>query len=167
VEIARDCCIAGATNTTLAERFGVSRTTIDNWIATIPDFSDAVKAGREIADETIVSALFARAKGMERKATRVFCPNGQPVTVEYIDQVLPDVRACIFWLRNRRPQEWRENRPAVEEAAEGMTWEEFDEAGRRAARMRELSPGPSNSPTARGTADADLVAAADRLRVNL
>jgi hypothetical protein len=161
--IARDCCIAGATNAALAERFAVSRTTIDNWIATIADFRDAVAGGREIADEAIVSALYARARGMERKATRVFCPNGQPVTVEYVEQVLPDVRACIFWLRNRRPQEWRESRPAVVEAAEGMTWEEFDEIGRRTARVDNAS----NAAAAHGSPDADLVSAAERLRVNL
>ena len=84
-EMARNACVMGATNATLAERFAVSRTTIDNWIDTIPDFSDAVKRGREIADEAIVSALYARAKGMERKLTKAFCHDGEPVTVDYTE----------------------------------------------------------------------------------
>jgi hypothetical protein len=45
-EIALKACILGATNETLAERFKVSRRTIDSWIATIPEFSDAVRRGR-------------------------------------------------------------------------------------------------------------------------
>ena len=39
-EIARHACMLGASNETLAERFEVSRRTIDNWIATITEFGD-------------------------------------------------------------------------------------------------------------------------------
>ena len=34
-------------------------------------------------------------------------------------QLPPDVRACFFWPRNRRPWQWRENRPLVEEEDDG------------------------------------------------
>ena len=110
-EIARDCCAAGATNETLAERFTVSRRTVDRWIEGIPDFRDAVSDGRGIANGKVVSALFARAIGLEHKMVKVSCHNGQPVTATYTVEVLPDVRACMFWLRNRLPEQWRENRP--------------------------------------------------------
>src|SRR5262245_57541439 len=96
-QIAHACCMMGATNATLAARFEVSRTTIDNWIATIPDFGDAVRKGREVADGAVVSALYARATGTQRTMTRVFCHKGEPVTVSYALELPPDVRACIFW----------------------------------------------------------------------
>jgi hypothetical protein len=112
------CLHARAANEALAERFEVSPRTIDNWIATIPEFNDALRKGRQVADESVVSALFARVAGMERKMTGAFCHNGQPVTASYTVQLPPDVRACIFWLRNRRPQQWREDRPLVDEADE-------------------------------------------------
>jgi hypothetical protein len=121
-EIARYTCMLGATNEVLAERFEVSRRTIDNWIATIPEFSDAVRQGRQAADEAVVSALFARATGMEQQMTKVFCHRGQPVTATYTQQLPPDVRACIFWLRNRRPWQWRENRPFVHEKEDDPDW---------------------------------------------
>jgi hypothetical protein len=76
--------------------------------------------------------------------------------------VLPDVRACIFWLRNRQPQEWRENRSAVDEAGPSITWEDLEEASRRAAR-RHTPPEVGE----RNPADASLAATAERLRVNL
>jgi transposase-like protein len=66
-EIVRHACVLGATNQTLAERFEVSRRTVDNWIATIPEFSDAVRRGHQVADETVISALFACATGMEQR----------------------------------------------------------------------------------------------------
>jgi hypothetical protein len=122
----------GATNDALAERFEVCRRTIDNWIATIPDFSSAVRQGREVADESVISALFARATGMEQKVTKVFCHRGQPVTANYTVQLPPDVRACIFWLRNRRPEQWRENRPLVEEEDNGDWVSELEAASERA-----------------------------------
>jgi len=55
-EIVRHACVLGATNQTLAERFEVSRCTADNWIATIPEFGDAVRRGHQVADETVISA---------------------------------------------------------------------------------------------------------------
>jgi hypothetical protein len=114
-EIARNACMLGATNEALAERFEVCRRTVDNWIATIPEFSGAVRQGRQVADEVVIGALFARATGMEQKMTKVFCYRGQPVTANYTVQLPPHVPACFFWLRNRRPWQWRENRPLVAE----------------------------------------------------
>ncbi len=131
-EIARHTCMLGATNEALAGRFEVCRRTIDNWIATIPEFSNAVRYGREVADEAVISALFARATGMEQKMTKVFCHRGQPVTANYTVQLPPDVRACFFWLRNRRPWQWRENRPLVEEEDDGDWVSELEAASERA-----------------------------------
>jgi hypothetical protein len=57
-EIARHACMLGGTNETLAERFEVSRRTVDTWIATLPAFRN----GRQVADKSVVSPLFARGR---------------------------------------------------------------------------------------------------------
>ena len=139
-EIARHACMLGATNETLAERFEVCRRTIDNWIATIPEFSDAVRQGREVADEAVVSALFARATGMEQKMTKVFCHRGQPVTANYTVQLPPDVRACIFWLRNRRPEAVARE-PAVRRRG-GEDDDDWVRGSKPAPNKRALTPSP-------------------------
>jgi hypothetical protein len=75
------------------------------------------------------------------------------------------VRACIFWLRNRRPEEWRENRPIIDEAAEADRWRELEEACARAG-----IPGPAEEARARADrsdSGADLLGAAERLHVHL
>jgi hypothetical protein len=51
---------------------------------------------------------------MEQKMTKVFCHRGQPVVANYTVRLPPEVGACMFWLRNRRPGQWRENRPIVD-----------------------------------------------------
>jgi hypothetical protein len=163
-DIARLACMLGATNDDLAERFEVSPRTVDNWIATIPEFGDAVRQGRQVADESVVSALFARATGMERKVTKAFCHKGQPITVSYTVALPPDVRACMFWLRNRRPQQWRENRPP-EDARAVLDFGELEQTSRRAV-LADIDEG-SGANDNRDEIDAALLNAADRLQVNL
>jgi hypothetical protein len=176
-EIARYACMLGATNETLAARFEVCRRTIDSWIATIPEFSIAVRQGREGADEAVISALFSRATGMEQKMTKVFCHRGQPVTANYTVQLPPDVRACIFWLRNRRPEEWRENRPLVEEEDDPNWVSELEAASERvrlaavaerAARSAAEGPAlPVPSEAEGSEAERAVRSAAERLHVHL
>jgi hypothetical protein len=163
-EIARQACMLGATNDALAERFEVCRRTIDNWIATIPDFSDAVRQGREVADEAVVSALFARATGLEQKMTKVFCHRGQPVTANYTVQLQPDVRACIFWLRNRRPDQWRESRPLIEEEDDDAWVHALDAVSER-ERLAAIAEGPRATPV-RSEAEDAVLSAAERLQVH-
>ena len=152
-EAARSLCAMGAINETLAARFEVSRSTIDRWIAAIPEFREAVLQGREAADGAVVSALFARATGMQRKMTRVFCHNGQPITVDYMVELPPDVRACMFWLRNRQPRQWRESRPPADAGAD-VDVSEPAESGRSA--QGEVVEGAAATED-QGEADAALL----------
>jgi hypothetical protein len=40
---------------------------------------------------------------------KIFCDkNGKVTRVPYVEHVPPDVTACIFWLENRKPNEWRD-----------------------------------------------------------
>lgn len=50
--------------------------------------------------------------GYSHEAVKIFMPSGAsaPVYAPYVEHVPPDVTACIFWLKNRRPQEWRDQR---------------------------------------------------------
>ena len=171
-EIARHACMLGASNETLAERFEVSRRTIDNWITAIPEFGDAVRHGRQVADESVVAALYARATGMERKSIKVVEGDGGPVTTTHTVQALPDVRACIFWLRNRRPEQWRENRPPADDYDDGRDLAvELEEAEERVRRWEfedraKIGPALSEAEEAAHTeADAALRGHVDRLQV--
>jgi hypothetical protein len=126
-ELARKFCMLGATNDDLADCFEVSRSTIDGWIATIPEFAEGVRQGRDEADAAVVEKLYSRAMGYSCETKKVLLCRGEPVTVPHTVHYPPDIRACIFWLRNRRPRHWLEKaEPAREEEVE----EELDFARR-------------------------------------
>ena len=108
-EQARKLCALGAKDTEIADFFKVSEATLNNWKNDYPEFLESLKEGKRIFDnETVVNSLLHRAIGYTAKETKVFMNNGEPVTVEVDKHYPPDVTACIFWLKNRLPDEWRD-----------------------------------------------------------
>src|SRR5258705_148728 len=101
-DLAHDCCLLDASSLELADFFGVTSRTIDNWIATHPDFAKAVQQGRAVADAVIARSLFDRAKGFSHKVTRTPLYQGEERTITNTVEYPPDTLACMFWLRNRR-----------------------------------------------------------------
>ncbi len=128
--------MVGATNRDLAERFGVARSTIDHWIATIPEFGEAVRTGRECADISVVKSLFNRALGFRRTAEKVFHYRGEIRTATYNVHVDADVRACIFWLRNRQRRYWLERAEPDDEEDDEAWQAELDQAAERVRRAK-------------------------------
>lgn len=115
-KLAKKFCLLSATNEKLAECFEVSGPTIDKWIREIPEFSCAVKEGREIADAEIASALYHRARGYKCKETKIATNDGMITDTKEVDKHYPpDTRAAQFWLMNR--QNWRLTQ-AVEHSGE-------------------------------------------------
>ena len=101
-------CLLGATDEQLANFFEVTVQTINKWKRQFPDFRLALKEGKEGADAQIAKALFHRALGYNHKAQKIMQYEGSPVIVDYIEQYPPDTTAGIFWLKNRRPDLWRD-----------------------------------------------------------
>ena len=118
-ELACKFCLLGATNEDLAGLFDVAVRTVDNWIATIPEFAAAVKQGRDVADAAVVQSLHSRATGYSYETEKIFHYRGEVRKVLHTVRCPPDTTACMFWLRNRRPQHWLEKAEPREE-------EEFD-----------------------------------------
>jgi hypothetical protein len=111
-EQARKLCRLGATDSDVADFFGIGTTTFYRWRKDHPDFAAAVTEGKHVCDHQVEQALYRRAVGFEYEAVRVFMPAGAKaaVLVRYPVQVLPDVGAAQHWLRFRRPKEWTERR---------------------------------------------------------
>lgn len=109
-EQARKLCMLGAIDEQLADFFEVSRRTLDSWKIKHPEFLRSLKEGKSIADANVASSLYHRAVGYSHKAVKIFgdVKTGDDLVVEYTERYAPDTTACIFWLKNRRPDLWRD-----------------------------------------------------------
>jgi hypothetical protein len=132
-ELARNYCLLGATNEDLGVFFDVTSRTIDNWIAAHPEFATAVREAKALADARVARCLYQRAVGHEHKIERTTWHLGKQRTFEDRLYYPPDVRACIFWLRNRQPQYWRGRAWAPEDDRDDLI-AALDAAGERAGR---------------------------------
>lgn len=103
-------CRLGATDKDLANFFEVDEATINRWKQTHPEFCESLKDGKAIADAEVAEKLFRRATGYEHKAVKIVADakTGAEHQVEYVERYPPDTTACIFWLKNRRPDLWRD-----------------------------------------------------------
>lgn len=107
---AADLCARGATDMELADFFEVSVRTIYRWKAEHQEFCQAIAVAKDIADERVERSLYNRAVGYSHDAVKIFMPAGAnaPVYAPYVEHVAPETGAAMFWLKNRRPEKWRE-----------------------------------------------------------
>lgn len=107
---AKRLCQIGATDADLAVFFEVEVRTIQRWKHEHPEFCHSLKAGKTDADDRVERSLYHRAVGYVQPAVKIFMPAGAdaPVYAPFEEQVAPDTTAAIFWLKNRRPEQWRD-----------------------------------------------------------
>ena len=107
---AEKLCALGATDEDLADFFQVSIRTINNWKSEHPEFLQSLKGGKDTADDRVERSLYQRAVGYRQDAVKIFMPASasEPVYAPYVENVVPDTTAAIFWLKNRKPDQWRD-----------------------------------------------------------
>lgn len=108
VEQARKLCELGLTDEELAKFFEVHVATIYRWQAQFPEFCEALKVGKAPADDRVERSLYHKAVGYTFESEKIFNYQGEIVRAKTIEHVPPDTTAAIFWLKNRRKEEWRD-----------------------------------------------------------
>jgi hypothetical protein len=108
-------CDFGATDDELADFFDVHRATIYRWKHEHPEFCDAVKTGKDVADERVERSLYQKATGYnvtEEQAVKLKVDKyKEEVEVVQVEKHVPaDTTAAIFWLKNRRKDDWRDRK---------------------------------------------------------
>jgi hypothetical protein len=102
---------AGKTDREVANEIGVSIATLYNWKNQQPDFLESLKVGQDVADQLVEQSLFQLATGFKHPDEQIFCAFGKVTRVKTIKRYPPNATAAIFWLKNRKPDMWREQNP--------------------------------------------------------
>jgi hypothetical protein len=108
LEQARKLAALGATEVEMANFFGVSHKTFTRWKVSRSDFCRALKTAKETADARVERRLYERAVGYSMEVEKIVCLRGKVIRVKTVEYYPPDVTACIFWLKNRQPDRWRD-----------------------------------------------------------
>ena len=85
----------GITPGELAGQLKISLTTLNRYRKQYPEFGELFKEAASAKDDLVEEALLKRATGYENNSGK---------------EVPPDVRAAMFWLKNRRPENWKDSR---------------------------------------------------------
>lgn len=111
--------LLGANHERMALLFGVAKSTFDLWIANIPEFSDALKEGKDWADANVAKSLYHRALGYSHPDVDIKVVNGEIVQTPLTKHYPPDTGAATLWLKNRQPGTWRDKVENVLTGADG------------------------------------------------
>ena len=81
--VVRACATFGATAEEIANYLNIPWGSFKRWIYAEPELREALKRGRDASDERVIESLYQQA-------------------------LAGNVGAICFWLKNRRPSEWRD-----------------------------------------------------------
>lgn len=104
----------GYTADEIAEDLGIAASTLKKWLKENETLGEAVKHARSVSDTEVETSLYKRAVGCKitkRKTIITTDSNGKPMPARietFEEDVPPDTTACIFWLKNRNPENWRD-----------------------------------------------------------
>lgn len=107
----------------IARNMSIALATLKTWKVRFPEIAEALRKGKEVVDREVENALFKSALGFMQKVKKPvrireveYDPKSGKkiresekwVQVEEEIYVPPQVTAQIFWLKNRKPDQWRE-----------------------------------------------------------
>lgn len=121
----------GLTEEQIAANIGITRSTLNEWKKKFSDISDTLKKGKEIVDRKVENALLERAIGGVYEVRKTFkvknvyyddhgrrCEEEKLVVGKDEVYIPGDTTAQIFWLKNRKPEEWRDKRIVEDDAGD-------------------------------------------------
>lgn len=101
----------GLTDEQIASNMGITTSTLYEWKKRFSVISEALKRGKEVVDIQVENSLLKRALGYSYTEKKIEqSEKDGKKTVITVKEVVPDVTAQIFWLKNRRPDLWRDKR---------------------------------------------------------
>lgn len=101
----------GLTLEQIAHNIGINKKTLWEWSTKYNPIGNALKKGREVVDYEVENALLKRALGYDtEEVTTEIYADGKKHIKKVKRHIPADTTAQIFWLKNRKPDMWR-NKP--------------------------------------------------------
>lgn len=122
----------GLTDIQIANNMGIAEHTLYEWQNRFPQIKQSLKKGKAPVDQEVENALLKRALGYEYEEVTTETEeipigkkdeDGNPITLTKTKTkrtnkvVVPDTTAQIFWLKNRRPDKWRDKPITTEDTS--------------------------------------------------
>lgn len=111
----------------IAHNIGISERTFTTWKSKFPSITSALKKGKEVVDREVENALLKSAVGYEYEEETYECTFNEEtgkfeeVLVRRVKKYKePNPTSMIFWLKNRKPEEWRDKRVTELEGGEDI-----------------------------------------------
>lgn len=127
----------GLTDKEIAAKIGISQSTFYDWKNKFSQFSEAIKKGKAPVDYKVENQMLKSAlgytvkvkKAVKLKTKKQLTGKGviEEEHIEFVEEevyIPPNQAAQFFWLKNRRPDKWRDK---VVEAADTSTLDRLDE----------------------------------------
>lgn len=107
----------GLTDVQIAYNIGIHIGTLYEWKKKYPKFNDAIKRGKEVVDIIVENALLKSALGYSYdEVTKVRIDDEASGKSEIVEvkrvtkDMAPNPTSLIFWLKNRKPEVWRDSK---------------------------------------------------------
>ncbi len=98
----------GLTDEQIAHNCGITAKTLYEWKNKFSEICEALKKGKEVVDIQVENALLKRALGYDFQEEKIeVSKDGRKIT-QTLKHIPADTTAQIFWLKNRRPDKWRD-----------------------------------------------------------
>lgn len=124
---AESLATTGAIDTEIAAALQICERSLYKYKAQNPEFMQALKRGKKIADDKAEAALYSRVLGYEYIETHIDLTRDEAgkIVLKNLNlvkkQLAPDVLACQTWLNNRRPEQWRQKIPELSNLADSVS----------------------------------------------
>lgn len=122
----------GLTDEQIASNIGIGTTTFYTWVDRFPVIRESLKKGKAPVDFEVENALYKRAVGFEYEEVETLIEEVNGETKKKVKRTKrtapPDTSAIIFWLKNRKPEQWRKMNPVVENKLKAETEKLLKEA---------------------------------------
>ena len=127
----------GLTDEQIAKNLGIAVSTLNDYKNKYSEFSESLKRGKEVIDIEVENALLKRALGYKyNEITQELIVDKNTgeeelkITKVVTKEVVPDTTAQIYWLKNRKPEDWRDKKEIehsgnISNPYEGLTKEQL------------------------------------------